>query len=359
LELTLTLDDASVRGALFGAGDCNLKLIRAALGVRISARDSLVKVVGSSSAVNKAAQVIRRLQGSLRQGRPVTEELVSNTIAVCAAAQEQGLDNLETIDVYATGTLIAPKTEGQRRYVEAMSSHDLIFCLGVAGTGKTYLAVAVAVSLLKKGALKRIILVRPAVEAGEKLGYLPGDMQAKVNPYLRPIFDAMHDMMSFEQLKRFMQNDVVEVIPLAFMRGRTLNSAAVILDEAQNTTALQMLMFLTRLGHHSKMIVTGDDSQVDLESGQSGLLDAVRRLRGIKGVAMVRLHEADIVRHKLVQRIVSAYDKNQNPPRPRSQADQPADSRTYPPGVDPNQPTADDDCARGDDPQTDPRENTA
>ena len=359
MELTLTLEDASTRGALFGAGDCNLKLIRAALDVHISARDSLVKVVGSSSAVNQAAQIIRRLQSSLRQGRPVTKELVSNTIAVCAAAQDQGMDNLETIDVYASGTLIAPKTEGQRRYVTAMSTHDLTFCFGPAGTGKTYLAVAVAVSLLKKGALKRIILVRPAVEAGEKLGYLPGDMQAKVNPYLRPIFDAMHDMMSFDQLKRFMQNDVVEVVPLAFMRGRTLNNAAVILDEAQNTTALQMLMFLTRLGHHSKMIVTGDDSQVDLEPGQSGLLDAGQRLRDVKGIAFVRLHATDIVRHTLVQKIGSAYDRNRPARPPRFQARAPADSRTLPPAVDRDHAPVDDDSGGAAPPPSDPRENSA
>jgi phosphate starvation-inducible PhoH-like protein len=168
--------------------------------------------------------------------------------------------------------------------------------------------VAVALSLLKAGKLKRIVLARPAVEAGEKLGYLPGDMQAKVNPYLRPLFDAMHDMMEFEQIKRFMLNDVIEVIPLAFMRGRTLNNAAIILDEAQNATPQQMLMFLTRLGHHSKMIVTGDDSQSDLaDREKSGLVDAVRRLQGIEGIAVVRLTQADIVRHRLVTKIVGAY----------------------------------------------------
>jgi phosphate starvation-inducible PhoH-like protein len=192
--------------------------------------------------------------------------------------------------------------------VEAICNHDLIFCVGPAGTGKTYLAVAVGVSLLKQNRIKRIVLVRPAVEAGEKLGYLPGDMQAKVNPYLRPLFDAMHDMMTFEQIKRFMQNDVIEVIPLAFMRGRTLSNAVIILDEAQNSTVSQMLMFLTRLGHHSKMIVTGDDSQVDLPAGQtSGVRDAVRRLRGVDRIAVIRLTETDIVRHPLVQDIVEAY----------------------------------------------------
>jgi phosphate starvation-inducible PhoH-like protein len=207
--------------------------------------------------------------------------------------------------------MIVPKKGGQRRYVEAIYEDDLAFCLGPAGTGKTYLAVAVSVSMLKHQKIKRIVLVRPAVEAGEKLGYLPGDLQAKVNPYLRPLFDAMHDMMTFEQIKRFMQNDVIEVIPLAFMRGRTLNNAAIILDEAQNATIAQMLMFLTRLGHHSKMIVTGDDSQSDLpDTEPGGFTDAVRRLEGTDGVSIVRLTRHDIVRHPLVQRVVDAYARD-------------------------------------------------
>jgi phosphate starvation-inducible PhoH-like protein len=191
-----------------------------------------------------------------------------------------------------------------------MFTNDLTFCVGPAGTGKTYLAVACAASLLKRGQARRIVLARPAVEAGERLGFLPGDLQAKVNPYLRPLFDALHDMMDFEQVKRFMVNDVIEVIPLAFMRGRTLNDSVIILDEAQNTTAAQMLMFLTRLGHDSKMIVTGDASQVDLPDGtRSGLVDAIDKLRGIKGIGLVELEKSDIVRHRLVQNIVNAYER--------------------------------------------------
>jgi phosphate starvation-inducible PhoH-like protein len=184
----------------------------------------------------------------------------------------------------------------------------LVFCVGPAGSGKTYLAVAMAVSLLKSGRMTRMVLVRPAVEAGEKLGFLPGDMQAKVNPYLRPLFDAMHDMMTFDQIKRFIANDVIEVAPLAFMRGRTLNNSVVLLDEAQNTTCSQMLMFLTRLGHNSKMVVTGDDSQIDLDRPESsGMTDALRRLTGIKDISIIRLKKVDIVRHRLVQNIVTAY----------------------------------------------------
>ena len=203
-----------------------------------------------------------------------------------------------------------PKTEGQKRYMEAVMQHDLTFCIGPAGTGKTYLAVAAAAHLLKHGQARRIVLARPAVEAGERLGFLPGDLQAKVNPYLRPLFDALNDMMDFEQVRRFMTNDVIEVIPLAFMRGRTLNDSVIILDEAQNTTPSQMLMFLTRLGHDSKMIVTGDTSQVDLpEEQKSGLVDATEKLKGIKGIGMVVLERGDIVRHRLVQNIVNAYER--------------------------------------------------
>jgi len=226
---------------------------------------------------------------------------------------EQVTGESSGLDVFLPSITIAPKGKGQEEYVSAIQKHDLTLCLGPAGTGKTYLAVAVAVALLKHSVIKRIMLVRPAVEAGEKLGFLPGDMQAKVNPYLRPLFDAMHDMMSFDQIKRFMQNDVIEVAPLAFMRGRTLNHAVIILDEAQNATAAQMLMFLTRLGHRSKMIVTGDDSQSDLPNGEaSGFRDAVRRLEGLPGVAVVRLTKVDIVRHSLVQRVVEAYGRESN-----------------------------------------------
>jgi phosphate starvation-inducible PhoH-like protein len=193
-----------------------------------------------------------------------------------------------------------------------MLANDLTFCIGPAGTGKTYLAVAVAVSMLKKKQIRRIVLARPAVEAGEKLGFLPGDIQAKVNPYLRPLFDALEDMMDFAQMKKFMELDIIEIIPLAFMRGRTLNEAVIICDEAQNTSPLQMLMVLTRLGHGSKMIITGDITQIDLEPGQrSGMVEAIATLRRIKGIACVELTRRDIVRHRLVQNIVRAYRKRE------------------------------------------------
>jgi phosphate starvation-inducible PhoH-like protein len=310
LDITIPIEDPSRRGALYGTGDRNLRLIRAAFDVRISARDNAVHISGPTEAVRKAACVVEDLQHFLRDHVDVNDEAVEDSIAHAGMDGKAGAGG--PIDVFLSATAITPKGEGQRQYVEAILNHDLTFCLGPAGTGKTFLAVAVSITLLKQHKIKRIVLARPAVEAGEKLGYLPGDLQAKVNPYLRPLFDAMHDMMPFDQIRRFLQNDVVEVIPLAFMRGRTLNHSAIILDEAQNSTVSQMLMFLTRLGHHSKMVVTGDDSQSDLPSSEnSGLIDAVRRLETVEGVATVRLTKVDIVRHPLVQDVVERYSRGE------------------------------------------------
>jgi len=309
VELSIALENPQKRDILFGPADRHLKMIRDALGVQIFARESQVKLTGLAKNVSRAAAVLEQLQRALRQNQFVTLDTVAGAISAVAGAQDQRLG--DELDVYVAGQVVRPKTPGQKRYVEAVRAHDMVFCMGPAGTGKTYLAVAVAVHMLKHDQAKRLILVRPAVEAGEKLGFLPGDMQAKVNPYLRPLFDALHDMMDYDQIRRFMVNDMIEVIPLAFMRGRTLNDSVIILDEAQNTTAAQMLMFLTRMGHGSKMIVTGDDSQIDLPEGTlSGLLDAAKRLSGIKGLAFVRLDGSDIVRHRLVQRIVEAYAKS-------------------------------------------------
>lgn len=314
MDLTLTLNDAPNRADLFGHADSHLRLIRSLLGVRISARDSTLHISGPSDAVAKAAGVIQELERRVRAGGGIGENDVTEAVSAASQTPTAG-EPSHDLDVYAANARIRPQTEGQTAYLTAMMENDLTFCLGPAGTGKTYLAVAMAVAQLKRNLIKRIVLVRPAVEAGEKLGFLPGDLQAKVNPYLRPLFDAMHDMMSFDQIRRFMQNDIVEVVPLAFMRGRTLNHAAIILDEAQNTTVGQMLMFLTRMGNGSKMIVTGDDSQIDLPPGvSSGLIDAVRRLGGIAGVQVVRLEKQDIVRHRLVQAVVKAYEKSGNSP---------------------------------------------
>ena len=309
MELTVTLEHPERRSALFGPADVNLRTIREALNVQMFARGNAVKITGAAKNVSRAAAVLAALQRRIRHDEPVTPQAIADAIA-STAADEKASGGVDAIDVYAA-QVIRPRSPGQRRYVEAMRTHDMVFCMGPAGTGKTYLAVAIAVNMLKAGAARRMILARPAVEAGEKLGFLPGDMQAKVNPYLRPLFDALHDMMEFEQSRRLMESDVIEVIPLAFMRGRTLNDSVIILDEAQNTTSPQMLMFLTRMGHGSKMIVTGDDSQIDLpDETPSGLVEAQRLLAGVKGLMFIRLDRQDIVRHRLVQNIVDAYGKD-------------------------------------------------
>jgi phosphate starvation-inducible PhoH-like protein len=309
VQLNIALEQPDKKLALFGAADRHLRMIRDTFGVQVIGRDQEIRLSGEREQVGKAAAVLEQLQRALRRQDWLSAEDVGKAIG--RAADQKHERTADEIDVYAKGQAVRPRTPGQRQYIEAVLKHDLTFCAGPAGTGKTYLAVAVAASMLKHGQAKRLVLARPAVEAGERLGYLPGDLQAKVNPYLRPLLDALHDMMEFEQVKRFMVNDVIEVIPLAFMRGRTLNESVIILDEAQNTTASQMLMFLTRLGHESKMIVTGDVTQVDLPADvPSGMVDAMARLTGVKGIATVQLQREDIVRHRLVQNIVNAYERN-------------------------------------------------
>ncbi len=308
MNLSITLDQPEKKLALFGPADRNLRMVREALGVSMVARDDELRLTGESDAVGRAARVLEQMQQQLRRREHLSPEDIGDAIRTVQAIDDR--EDETSVEVFARGMRVRPKTEGQRAYLGAIFEHDLTFCTGPAGTGKTYLAVAAAAHLLKRHKAKRIVLARPAVEAGERLGFLPGDLAAKVNPYLRPLFDALNDMMDFDQVKRFMMNDVIEVIPLAFMRGRTFNDAVVILDEAQNTTVGQMLMFLTRLGNDSKMIVTGDPNQTDLEPGvESGLGDALSRLRGIKGIAHVPLDRADIVRHRLVQNIVNAYER--------------------------------------------------
>jgi len=307
LEVTIQLDSTDKQLELFGPADSHLRLLRKSLGVQIAARGSNLIITGQEKDVNRTAEIIDKMQRQLIKRGSLATANVKAFLAQDATVTPQAS---QAITVYSHKKIIEPSTKGQLKYVEIMLANDLTFCIGPAGTGKTYLAVAVAVSMLKKKQIRKIILARPAVEAGEKLGFLPGDIQAKVNPYLRPLFDALEDMMDFAQMRKFMELDIIEIIPLAFMRGRTLNEAVVICDEAQNTSPLQMLMVLTRLGHGSKMIITGDITQIDLDTGQkSGMVEAIEILRRIKGIGYMALTKRDIVRHHLVQNIVQAYKK--------------------------------------------------
>lgn len=309
MERTVTLANPDKRAELFGSADSHLRLLRETCDVQVTARDGQVRLIGVRQAVDKAVLLLELMQKHIQNKNHISKEDMQMLIHDAASMRTRKKD--DTLDVFMAGKDIVPRTLGQEEYVRALSDNDLVFCTGPAGSGKTYLAVAMAVSMLKRRLIRRMILARPAVEAGEKLGFLPGDLFDKVNPYLRPLFDALGDMMDYAQVKRFMADDIIEVIPLAFMRGRTLNESVIILDEAQNTTNSQMLMFLTRLGHDSKMIVTGDDSQSDLGDDQgSGLVDAVHRLKGTKGIGIIRLKQCDIVRHRLVQNIVKAYENN-------------------------------------------------
>jgi phosphate starvation-inducible protein PhoH and related proteins len=314
LELHIELESGAQRLELFGPADSHLRLVKSALGVHITARDGSITLTGEASGVHHAAEIIDQMQRHLLKYKRLTENDVTDLLSAYTETRPQSHHG-DLLEVYSNKKIIEPYTGGQLRYVETMLSNDMTFCIGPAGTGKTYLAVAVAVSMLKKKQIRKIVLARPAVEAGERLGFLPGDLQAKVNPYLRPLFDSLEEMMEFAQMRKFMEMDIIEIIPLAFMRGRTLNEAVVICDEAQNTTTSQMLMFLTRLGRGSKMIITGDITQTDLEKGQpSGLVDAIKKLGHIKGIGVVELERVDIVRHKLVHKIVEAYDLNPKHP---------------------------------------------
>lgn len=311
-EANLTLADPAIVMCLFGPQDQYLRMVRNRYGVAITHRDGKVRIVGDEEAVRLATAALESLRDRATKRGQLTLAEVQDVLGVTPSGESIGdagvAGNIE-VDVSHQHRKIKPRTAGQATYVSAIRAHDLTFCRGPAGCGKTYLAVALAVEALKSRGVRKIVLVRPAVEAGESLGFLPGDLQAKLNPYLRPLLDALNEMLDFDQVKYLMEHDVIEVIPLAYMRGRTLNEAFIILDEAQNTTSAQMKMFLTRMGEGSKIVVSGDMTQVDLPGGVlSGMRDAWRRLQGLEGVSFVSLTQQDIVRHRLVQQIVSRYD---------------------------------------------------
>ncbi len=306
-ELSQTIVDFKSLSQVFGSSDENLRVIRKHLKVQVSVDENRLVIRGEPDAIRKAANLFEQLQRQIRTEGTLAPEDIMRALSELAAGEE--ISQIRPIEVYG-GKRVRPKTAGQAKYVELLRKKEIVICSGPAGTGKTYLAVALAVESLKSGAIKKIVLVRPAVEAGESLGFLPGDLQAKINPYLRPLFDALAEMMEHDMLRRYMEEDRIEVIPLAYMRGRTINSAYIILDEAQNATVSQMKMFLTRMGDGSRITVCGDATQTDLPSHKkSGLSDALVRLREIDGIGYMHLGEADIVRHNLVQKIVVAYEQ--------------------------------------------------
>ncbi len=307
MQETIQIPNVEEERALLGREDRHLRLLRKALGLSIVARNGRVQLEGDEETLRKGARLVHLLLERVREQGDLSEDEVHRTLREAGVTTRivRALDD----------TSIRPRTHGQAAYVRAVEEHDIVFAIGPAGTGKTYLAVALAIGMMKRGLYRKLVLVRPAVEAGEKLGFLPGSMAEKVSPYLRPLYDAIGDILPFAEVTRYMERDVIEVAPLAFMRGRTLDHAFVILDEAQNTTPKQMKMFLTRMGRRSKIVVTGDITQTDLpRGGQSGLRDAHAKLKDIDGISFVELTRADIVRHPLVQKIVEAYDDEPDAP---------------------------------------------
>jgi phosphate starvation-inducible PhoH-like protein len=310
----ITVDFTDIESArqLFGEHNRNLQRIAEATEITVNARGSKVFIQGDSIAARLAQNVLEQLYGLIKEGYPIHASDVDYAVRVLSGNDRVDLKKifLDTVFITSKKTTIAPKSPAQKEYIDAIRKYDIVFGIGPAGTGKTYLAMAMAVSALTKGLVNRIILTRPAVEAGEELGFLPGDLAEKVDPYLRPLYDALHDMMRFEKTANLMQKGVIEVAPLAFMRGRTLNDSFIVLDEAQNTTPEQMKMFLTRIGYNSKAVITGDITQIDLPVERtSGLVQAKNILQGIGGIKFIFFSKLDVVRHRLVQDIIKAYEE--------------------------------------------------
>jgi len=311
-QQSVTFDDNQAAVVLYGDRERHLRLVSAQLGVKLHARGNTVRLEGAEEDVSRARHVLEELYGLVRRGEALRPVDVREAIRMLDQDPDTDLQKVtrDVLDSVGSRHKIRAKNHSQRNYVEEIRSNDIVFATGPAGTGKTYLAMAMAIAALNRQDVSRVVLTRPAVEAGEKLGFLPGDLAEKVNPYLRPLYDALHDMMNFEKVGRLMERGVIEVAPLAFMRGRTLNDAFVILDEAQNTTPEQMKMFLTRLGFNSVAVVTGDITQSDLGADtRSGLGEALDLLRGIEGIGFMSFTEKDVVRHPLVQSIIRAYDQ--------------------------------------------------
>ena len=309
-EERLVLRDNDIALTIFGHQDENLEAIRKLFSVKIVARGSEVLLVGDKKEVEQLTKIFSELQKVARKGNSITVQEVLYAARLVKSGNEQTISDLADQVIYMThkGKQIKSKTHGQKLYIEAIKNNDIVFGIGPAGTGKTYLAVVMAVQALRQKTVSKIILTRPAVEAGEKLGFLPGDLQEKVDPYLRPLYDGLYDVLGAETTAKYLDKSIIEIAPLAYMRGRTLEDSFIILDEAQNTTPEQMKMALTRIGIGSKAIITGDITQVDLPKGQhSGLIDAQKVLEGIEGISFQRLTEADVVRHPLVQKIIGAY----------------------------------------------------
>jgi phosphate starvation-inducible PhoH-like protein len=309
---TLHFDNPRQAQALYANEPKNLRLVEDLLGVRVTAREDWISVEGETAALEKAKLLFSELQRAVARGESIRRQEFSRTVSSVARGEPLQMQELNEhrVDVSAHKRPVIPKTVGQKNYVEAIRQHDIVIGIGPAGTGKTYLAMAMAVNALRSGQVRRIVLCRPAVEAGEALGFLPGTLEEKVGPYLRPLYDALYDMMEPDEMQRSMERGVIEIAPLAYMRGRTLNNAFVILDEAQNATSEQMMMFMTRMGFDSKVVVTGDITQVDLPGNKmSGLIEVQNILKGIPGLAIVYFDEKDIVRHELVQKIIAAYAK--------------------------------------------------